>query len=263
MATSLYMIDFNGNKDTDFYVKNGKRFKKATDIGVKAIVDEGTIVLKYKVDGKVYDTLFVKAYNGKRMVNASDLDYVSDFYLYTKLLCKTTGETVDVRFEKGDEGRFYFDRYIAEGNIMCSKYHLEDGEYDGVVDDSRIIIDVGFVMEEDGYKYKSDAEFFNEFDEDGTPVLSDADKVCPSDEQRAIGLGAIRTMLDTLKHNGLSLVIDNDNRTLCVAKRQDYAYAQDDDAGAIPSYIAFPSLVPEPEQAYFVYGCTTLKLKDN
>lgn len=261
MATSLYMIDFNGNKDTDFYVKNGKRFKKATDIGVKAIVDEGTVVLKYKVDGKVYDTLFVKADNGKRMVNASELDYVGDFYLYTKLLCKTTGETVDVRFEKGDEGRFYFDRYIAEGNIMCSEYHLEDGEYDAVVDDSRIIIDVGFVMEEDGYKYKSDAEFFNEFDEDGTPVLSDADKVCPSDEQRVIGLAAIRTMLDTLKQNGLSLVIDYENERLCIAKSNDYVYVDDETDGAIPSYVAFPSI--EPEKTYFLNGCTTLKLKEN
>ncbi len=261
MATSLYMIDFNGNEDTDFYVKNGKRFKKATDIGVKVFVDEDTIALKYKVDGKVYDTLFVKADNGKRMVDVSESGYISDFYLYAKLFCKTTGETVDVRFEKHDGGRFYFDRYIAEGNIMCSEYTLEDGEYDAVVKDSRIYIGIDFVMEEDGYKYKSDAEFFNEFDEDGKPVLSDADKVCPTDEQREIGLTAIRTMLDTLKQNGLSLVIDNENERLGIAKRNDYVYTQDDADGAIPSYIAFPSI--EPEKTYFLNGCTTLKLKDN
>ena len=74
MAHSLYMIDFNGHKDTDFFVKNGKRFKKATDIGVKAFVYGDTIALKYKVDGKVYDTLFVKSDDGKSMVNASELD---------------------------------------------------------------------------------------------------------------------------------------------------------------------------------------------
>lgn len=261
MATSLYMIDFNGHKDTDFYVKNGKRFKKATDIGVKAIVDEGSIALKYKVDGKVYDTLFVKADNGKRMVDASELDYVSDFYLFAKLTCKITGETVDVGFEKPDGERFYFDRYIAEGNIRCSEYSLEDGEYDATVKDARIYLGIDFVMEEDGYKYKSDAEFFNEFDEDGKPVLSDADKVCPSDEQRKIGLDAIRTMLDTLKQNGLSLVIDNENERLGIAKSHDYIYVDDEADGAIPSYIAFPSI--EPEKAYFLSGCTTLKLNDN
>lgn len=261
MATSLYMIDFNGHKDTDFYVKNGKRFKKATDIGVKVFVDGGTIALKYKVDGNVYDKLFVKADNGKRMVDASELDYVSDFYLYAKLVCKTTGETVDVRFENPDGERFYFDRYIAEGNIRCSEYCLEDGEYDATVEDACIYLDIKFVMEEDGYKYKSDAEFFNEFDEDGKPVLPDADKVCPSDEQRKIGLAAIHIMLDTLKQNGLSLVIDNENERLGIAQSNDYVYTQDDADGAIPSYIAFPSIAPE--KAYFLSGCTTLKLNDN
>lgn len=260
MAKSLYMIDFNRHKDTDFYVKNGKRFKKADNIGVKVFVDEGTAVLKYKVDGKVYDTLYVKDANGKRMNDAYELDYTSDFYLYATLLCKISGERVQVQFEGGGEDRFFFNRYLAEGNIRCSEYQLEDGEYDGVVDYARIIIDVGFVMEEDGYKYKSDAEFFNEFDEDGTPVLSDADKVCPTDEQRAIGMGAIRTMLDTLKQNGLSLVIDNENGTLCIAKSHDYIYVDDDSDGAIPSYIAFPSMTPE--QTYFLSGCNTLKLND-
>lgn len=260
MAHSLYMIDFNGNKNTDFYVKNGKRFKKATDIGVKVFVDGGTIALKYKVAGKVYDKLFVKSDDGKRMVDASELDYVSDFYLFTKLTCKITGETVDVGFEKVDGDRFYFDRYIAEGNIRCSEYCLENGEYDATVKDARIYLDLNLVMEEDGYKYKSDAEFFNEFDEDGKPVLSDADKVCPSDEQRKIGLDAIRTMLDTLKQNGLSLVIDNENARLCIAKSHDYIYVDDESDGAIPSYIAFPSI--SPENAYYLSGCTTLKLND-
>jgi hypothetical protein len=267
MAQSLYMIDFNGHKDTDFFVKNGKRFKKATDIGIKVFVDEGTIALKYKVGGKVYDTLFVKSDDGKSMVDASELDYVSDFYLFTKLVCKITGETVDVGFEKPngerlDNGeRFYFDRYIAEGNIRRSEYCLEDGEYDATVEDARIYLDIKLVMEEDGYKYKSDAEFFNEFDEDGKPVLSESDKVCPSDEQRKIGLDAIRTMLDTLKQNGLSLVIDRENKTLGIAKSHDYIYVDDEADGAIPSYIAFPSI--KPEKTYFVSGCTTLKLNDN
>jgi len=259
MAQSLYMIDFNGHKDTDFYVKNGKRFKKATDIGVKVFVDEGTIALKYKVDGKVYDKLFVKADNGKRMVDASELGYVSDFYLFTKLTCKITGETVDVRFEKAE--RFYFDRYIAEGNIRCSEYCLDDGEYDATVKDARIYLDLNLVMEEDGYKYECDAAFFNEFDEDGKPVLSDSDKVCPSDDQRKIGLDAIRTMLDTLKQNGLSLVIDNEIERLGIAKSHDYVYVDDEADGAIPSYIAFPSIAPE--QTYFLNGGTTLKLNDN
>lgn len=260
MATSLYMIDINGHKGTDFYVKNGKRFKKAANIGVKVVVNEGNAVLKYKVDGKVYDTLYVKADNGKHMVDASELDYTSDFYLYTTMLCKISGERVQIQFEGGGEDRFFFNRYLAEGNIRCSEYQLEDGEYDASVEYSRIILDVGFVMEEDGYKYKSDAEFFNEFDEDGTPVLSDADKVCPTDEQRAIGLGAIRTMLDTLKQNGLSLIIDNENETLGIAKSHDYIYVDDDANGAIPSYIAFPSLTPE--QTYFLHGAYTLKMND-
>jgi hypothetical protein len=260
MAQSLYMIDFNGHKDTDFFVKNGKRFKKATDIGIKAFVDGGTIALKYKVAGKVYDKLFVKSNDGKLMVDASELDYVSDFYLFTKLTCEITGESVDVGFEKADGGRFYFYRYIAEGNIRCSEYCLEDGEYDATVEGSRIYLDLNLVMEEDGYKYKSDAEFFNEFDEDGKPVLPDADKVCPSDEQRKIGLDAIRTMLDTLKQNGLSLVIDNENKTLGIAKSHDYIYVDDESDGAIPSYIAFPSIAPET--AYYLSGCLTLKLND-
>ena len=216
------------NSSTTYYTKHGKTFKKATGIAMKFHNHDGKMSVGYIVDGKEYDTLYIKSEDGKAMIDALDDDdgkWVSAG-LYSDVFCPVSGATYYPLFDLVEDGnlpKLQLTGFLADGKISEVTYDLPEGDYDATLESDYgefcLVLHLGHTTETIGFNSEEDATFFNEFTADGEKHTSLAEKICPTKEQREIAFKALNTLFDTLKKNGLMLVnFRSDGDIIGVAK---------------------------------------------
>lgn len=228
----IFVADINNG--TTYYTKNGNTskkdpditFKKATGITLKFHNHDGQMSIGYIVDGKEYDTLYLK--DGKSMIDALDEEdgkWVS-VGLYSEVFCPNSGETYYSHFDLvagGKLPRLQLTGFLADGKISKVTYDLPEGDYDVTLESDYgelcLVFHLGHTTENLGFVDEEDAMFFNGFTAAGKKHPSMAEKICPTKKEREIAFKALNTLFDTLKKHGLMLVhFRNDGDRIGIAK---------------------------------------------
>lgn len=199
------------NKNITLYVKNGKDFYTAKDIGLQFRKHGGNVQLLYLVDGCDHESLYVQDDTGTMHKAIGSVPY----QFKVKVVCDRSGrsELIDVAYT--EDNRMVFHGWVANGTIEQKTYELPDGDYNVELKYNYwAILDLGLKAEEVGFENDVSARFFNSYSIDREPHESLADKICPTKDKREIGLAAIRDLFKTLKLNGLKLVYDDSSNSL-------------------------------------------------
>ena len=226
------------SKNTALYIKNGKDFFTAKNIGLVLAKTGDEAHMKYKVDGTAYDTLYVQTEDGTMTEAELSLNY----YPKMRVTCDRSGRSELFDF-RDDDGFMFFNGWIGNGNLEQTRYDLEDGEYDvELLYNSWAIIDIGLKSENVGFYHKDIAKFFNAYSVDSEPHENLVDKICPSKDKQEIGLTAISNLFKILKMNGLKLVYSGEDNCLGIINDVAVEDAERSDDDAVPHWVVVPIL---------------------
>lgn len=237
---SLRAINIERN-DTALYIKNGKDFFTAKNIGLVLVKNEDAACLKYKVDGTTYDTLYIKGGDGVM----KEADFSATYYPKMRVTCDRSGrrELFDFR---DDDGFMFFKGWLGNGTLEQTRYDLADGEYDVELRyNSWAIIDIGLKSEDVGFYSEDIAKFFNAYSVDNEPNETLVDKICPTKDKQEIGLTAIHNLFKILKMNGLKLVYSDEDNCLGIINDVAVEGADSGDGDAVPHWAVVPILVEQ------------------
>ena len=226
------------SKNTALYIKNGKDFFTAKNIGLVLAKNGDGAHMKYKVDGTAYDTLYVQTGDGVMQ----EADRSMAYYPKMRVTCDRSGRSELFDF-RDDDGFMFFNGWIGNGNLERTRYDLEDGEYDVELRyNSWAIIDIGLKSENVGFYSKDIAKFFNAYSVDNEPHENLVDKICPSKDKQEIGLTAISNLFKILKMNGLKLVYSDEDNCLGIINDVAVEGAERSDDDAVPHWVVVPIL---------------------
>ena len=238
---SLKGIDIQ-NTNRTLYIKDGKDFYTAKNIGLQFCKHAGNVQLKYIVGGCAHEWLYVKDESGVMR----EADCSTTYYIKAKVVCDRSGRSELIDFVPTEDGKMVYHGWVGNGNVEQKTYELPDGDYNAELKYNYwAILDLGLTAEEVGFADEDTAKFFNSYSLDHEPHESLADKVCPTKDKQEIALNAIRDLFKTLKANGLKLVYDEDSNSLGVINDVAVVGCERYDDGAVPHWDVVPTLADE------------------
>ena len=238
---------------TIFYKEADGVFKSVPEAGItlKVHLHDSMCTVGYVVNGNEYDCLYKQSEDGKSMVPLDSYNAS----VGTEVLCAATGRSLFYWVDSD----WNFTVYKADGAITETTIHLEDGDYDAEFKQCSVLLKLGWTMEDNGYKGRTDAEFFNSYTADGEKHPAVASRVVPTKNKLRIGMNAIKKMVETLEANGLMFVYDSDcGRLGVINKLSPDEYYMDDVDSCVP-VIAIP-FYPQINMQQ-VGDCWRIKLK--
>lgn len=242
MANNITLKGINIERnDTALYIKNGKDFFTAKNIGVVLCKNDEEAHLKYKVDSTTYDTLYIKGGDG--VMHEADLS--ATYYPKVRVTCDRTGRTELFDF-RDDDGFMFFKGWLGNGTLEQTRYDLPNGEYDVELRyHTWAIIDLGLKSEDVGFYSEDMARFFNAYSVDHEPNENLVDKICPSKDKQEIGLTAIHNLFKILKMNGMKLVYSDEDNALGIINDVAVEGADSSDDDTVPHWGVVPILAEQ------------------
>lgn len=229
------------NKNIVFYIKDGKDFYTAKNIGLQFCKHNGYIQLKYIVSGCAHELLYVKAENG--LMHKANCSYT--YHFKAKVVCDRSGRSEHIDFMPTEDGKMVLQGWVANGNMEQKTYELPDGDYNVDLQHTWAILDLGLKADEVGFGNEFTARFFNSYSIDHEPHESLLDKICPTKDKQEIGLTAIGNLFKILKLNGLKLVYDDGSNSLGIINDVAVDGCDSGDDGAVPHWNVVPILADE------------------
>lgn len=243
------------DKNLVFHIKDGKDFYTAKNIGLQFCKHDGNVQMKYLVDGRAHDCLYVKASD-----MMCEVTWSKTYQVKARVVCDRSGREELIDFMPTEDGKMVFHGWVANGTLEQKTYELPDGDYDVEIRyNNWAVLDLGLKAEEVGFRNEVSAQFFNSYSIDNEPHESLVDKICPTKDKQEIGLTVIRNLFKILKMNGLKLVYSDEDNSLGIINDVEVEGGDSSDDGAVPHWNVVPIFADE--HPIYVSECWSFTMK--